>query len=347
MPIVETSAYRAPLWMRHRHLSTLIPNSFRRVDGVTYQRERITIWDGDFLDLDWSFSMTSDHLPVTNEKALRLDRAANRCISLVTGHRSLVIVTHGYLGNSTRPYVLGAAKAFNQAGWDVLAWNMRGLSGEMNRLEKVTTHGASDDLEAVIHHAQRKGYTRIALVGFSKGGNITLKYAGEQGDALPPAIKSVVAISVPCDLTGSVEAFRGFYEWYFVRKLKAFTSLRRELIPADVFGELAPYQSLDEFTTHYFGPLHGYRDARDYYTRCSSLPVLHRIMVPTLILNAQNDPVLSQSCSPRDVARCSDWVFLETPEHGGHCGFYEANSDGLYWMDKRAVDFIVSSTTPL
>ncbi|MCY7349079.1 MAG: alpha/beta fold hydrolase [Cytophagaceae bacterium] len=325
MPIIEKSAYRAPLWMRHGHFSTLIPSSFRRVRGVEYVRERLDLPDGDFVDLDWSFSGVSGK-----------DKTPH---SPLLDTHSLTILTHGYLGNSTRPYILGAAKAFNRAGWDVLAWNMRGLSGEMNRLEKVTTHGSSDDLEAVVSHALSKGYEHVALVGFSKGGNITLKYAGEQGEALPSAIKSVVAISVPCDLMGSVEAFRGFYEWYFVRKLKAFTTLRRHLIPADVFEEIAPYQSLDEFTTRYFGPLHGYRDARDYYQRCSSLPVLDRIRVPTLILNAQNDPVLSQSCSPRDVASRSEMVFLETPRYGGHCGFYEANPDGLYWMDRRAVEF--------
>jgi hypothetical protein len=319
--------------MRPAHVSTVAPNFFRRVQDIQYQRERLELKDGDFLDLDWAL-MTNDQLPVTNSKLA----IANW--SLVTGHCKLVLLTHGYLGSSTRQYMLGAAKAFRAAGYDVLAWNHRGLGGEPNRLEIMTTHGSTDDLAAVIDHALARGYSSITLVGFSKGGNLALKYAGERGTDLSAAIRSVVAVSVPCDLRGSWDACRGtFYGWYFRRKLEQFMQHRRAVIPPERFRELARFRTLDEVTDHYVAPLYGWRNWQEYCERCAALPYLSSIRVPALILNAQNDPVLSPGCSPVELARTSDTLFVETPRYGGHCGFYEKSADGLFWVERRMVEF--------
>lgn len=335
MPLVDPSSYRASPWMRHAHASTILPNSFRRVQGIQYQRERLELPDGDFLDLDWNVSsMTSEHVPMTNES-----NSTGRW-SPATGHCKLALLTHGYLGSSTRQYMLGAVKAFRRTGYDVLAWNHRGLGGEPNRLEIMTTHGSTHDLAAVIDHARARGYQSITLVGFSKGGNLALKYAGELGTNLPTAIRSVVAVSVPCDLRGSWDACRGtFYGWYFQRKLHQFMRYRKALIPPERFRELARLRTLDEYTNHYVAPLYGWRDWQEYCERCAALPYLPAITVPTLILNAQNDPVLSPGCSPVELARTSDHLFVETPRYGGHCGFYERAADGLYWVDRRVVAF--------
>jgi len=334
MPVIETSAYRAPRLLRGGHLSTLLPSVARRVRGVTYVRERLDLPDGDFVDLDWSKCGAG----IGNEGFEKFHNPQPPI-------RNLVILTHGYLGNSTRPYMLGAAKAFNAAGYDALAWSHRGLSGELNRLPKLTTHGSTEELAAIVPHSLAKGYTRLVLLGFSKGGNMTLKYAGELGANLPPEVQSVMAISVPADMVGSVGAFRGsFYERHFSRKMQKFIAFRQPLFSPTDFPDVARLRSLDDLTTHYVAPIMGFSGHRAYYEQTSSLPVLNNIRVPTLILNAQNDPVLSESCSPRDLARNSDFLFLETPTFGGHCGFYEKSSDDLYWMDRRAVEFVVSST---
>ncbi len=334
MPVVETSTYRAPRLLRDGHLSTLLPSVARRVRGVAYVRERLELPDGDFIDLDWS-----------GRSAEGVGRSQNsKTTPSALRTTPLVILTHGYLGNSTRPYMLGAAKAFNAAGYDALAWSHRGLSGELNRLPKITTHGSTEELAALVAHARARGYTRIALVGFSKGGNMTLKYAGELGPNLPPEVRVVVAISVPADMVGSVGAFRGsFYERHFLRKMQKFIVFRQPLFAPTDFRDVARLRSLDDLTTHYVAPIMGFSNHREYYEQSSSLPVLDNIRVPTLILNAQNDPVLSESCSPRALARQSDLLFVETPEHGGHCGFYEKSPNDLYWMDRRAVEFVVRS----
>lgn len=322
MPLLTHSSYQAPKWFKNPHLSTVYPSAFRRVHGVTYSRERLELTDGDFIDLDWSLSLNgaNDNLLITNAK------------------RPLVILSPGYLGNSTRQYVLGGVKAFNEAGYDILAWNHRGLGGTCNRLEKITTHGSTDELQEITAHALSKGYRSLVLVGYSKGGNQILKYAGELGSALPESIKAMVAISTPTDMVGSMAACRGtFYEWYFMRKLRKFMAERQHLIPQKQYAAFAKYRTLDDFTNAYVSPLLGWKD---YAESTSALPFVGNIQVPTLMINAQNDPILSESCSPREIARKSDFLWLETPLTGGHCGFYEKTTDGLCWADRRSVEFV-------
>lgn len=318
MPLLPPPSYRPPRHQWNRHLQTILPNVLRRVENIRYARERLELADGDFLDLDWS--RTNSIRP--------------------TG--KLAILTHGLLGNASRPYMLGMASAFNRVGWDVLAWNMRGLGGEPNRLERMTTHGGSDELAAVIGHALQAGtHDHITLVGFSKGGNIALKYAGEQQYGIPAAIKSVVAISAPCDVLGSVAAMgdQSLYARMFRNKFKRFALSKKDTIGKATLDKLLKHNTLMQMTEHYIAPLHGFSGAEDYCIRCSSLPHLPHIRVPSLLLNAQNDPVLSPSCSPRDIAAQSEFLFLETPRLGGHVGFGRANNQPT-WAEWRTVDFV-------
>jgi len=316
MPILPTPSYRPPTHQWNRHLQTILPNVFRRVEGVHYLRERLDTADGDFLDLDWSYSQLKP----------------NR----------LAILTHGLLGNASRPYMLGMVRAFNRRGWDVLSWNMRGLSGTPNRLERMTTHGSSEDLAEVINHVLvRKDYTDIALVGFSTGGNIALKYAGERENSIPTAIKSIVAISAPCDVLGSVAAMgnHSLYARMFRDKLKKFLLNKAQLIEPGKLRKVLSYRTLMDMTEHYIAPLHGFRNSEEYCVQCSSLPYLSQIRVPSLLLNALNDPVLSPSCSPYAIAGQSDYLFLETPALGGHVGFGLFN-DEITWAEQRTLRFV-------
>ena len=333
MPIIKSTYQPSGLW-RNPHFSTIYPSVFRKVKGIDYTRERLELSDGDFLDLDWNFS---ENIAFNKSAILKVE-------TLIKSTNKLAIFTHGFLGNSTRPYLLGGVKALNLAGYDALAWNHRGLGGENNRLEKITTHGSSDDLEAVINYALSKNqYHEIVLVGYSKGGNISLKYAGEKGEDIPSEIKSVVAISTPTDLQGSVDVMgkNGFYTNRFHKKLSNFLKERKQLVGNEVFKDFKKFKYLNEFTDNYIAPLHGFKDGKDYYDSCSAMHVVDKIRIPTLILNAQNDPVLSFSCGVQDIAEKSDFILSEMPLHGGHCGFYETNKDGLYWADKRVVEFVV------
>jgi uncharacterized protein len=328
MPIIKSTYRPSPIW-RNPHVSTIYPSAFRKVHGVNYTRERLELSDGDFLDLDWSFAKVET--TITNHK------------SLITKNNKLAIVTHGFLGNSTRPYLLGGVKSFNSANYDALAWNHRGMGGENNRLEKITTHGSSGDLEAVINHVlSKKKYTEIILVGYSKGGNISMKYAGEKSENIPSEIKKIIAISSPTDLQGSVDVMGkdGFYTNRFKKKLLNFLLNRTELIDSQMIKDFPGFKYLDDFTDNYIAPLHGFKDARDYYDKCAAIHVVDKIRVPTFILNAKNDPVLSESCALLDLAKKSDFIFSEMPNHGGHCGFYMPNSDGLYWGDTRMMEFV-------
>ena len=167
--------YKPSKLLFNAHLETIYPALLRRVKFVPYQRERINTPDDDFLDLDW-----------VKQKSKRL-----------------VIISHGLEGNSHKPYIRGMAKAFHERSYDILAWNYRGCSGEVNKQLRFYHSGATDDLHTVINHATTHNYQEIYLIGFSLGGNITLKYLGEQNSSVNSILKKAVAISVPLNLHSS------------------------------------------------------------------------------------------------------------------------------------------------
>jgi uncharacterized protein len=322
MPIIHTSNYIPPRYLFNGHFETIYPSSFRKVAGVAYRRERLDLPDGDFIDLDWA------RLPDETGK--------------------LVIVSHGLEGNSTRHYVTGTVKKFNTLGWDALAWNCRSCSGELNRLPRFYHHADTADLAAVIHHAIACGrYTDIALVGFSMGGNMTLKYLGEQQNTVAPQLKAAVAFSAPCDLPSSVvhlhKPQNRFYEMRFLRKLrkkiKAKALLFPDLIDSQGIDNITRFREFDE---RYTAPLHGFQDADDFYQKASSGPYTPLIKIPTLLINAQNDPFLTPECFPIEAARNNPLFYLEMPRRGGHVGFILAGQPES-WGEGRAAQFVLEA----
>jgi len=314
MPLIPESPYRPPFYLFNGHLETVLPSLFRKI-SASYKRERIELIDGDFLDLDW----------------------------LSTGRDKLVIVSHGLEGNSDRHYAKGMAKYFFENGWDALAWNCRGCSGEMNRLPRFYHHGASEDLAAVINHAVTKNYSHIVLIGFSMGGSMTLKYLGEQGDKVAPIIKSAMVFSVPCDLGSSAreleKSTNQFYLNRFLTKLRVKMESKSYLFPNQIsingFDKIKSFRAFDD---RYTAPLHGFDDADDFYAKASCGPYLSAIRIPTLLVNALNDPFLPAACYPFELAGSHDFIHLETPAQGGHVGFslWGRNEN---WMEVRAFDF--------
>jgi predicted alpha/beta-fold hydrolase len=228
-----------------------------------------------------------------------------------------------------------------------LAWNYRGCSGEINKTTRFYHSGATDDLDLVIHYAIRKAqYKNIVLVGFSLGGNVTLKYLGEQGIKLHNAVQKAVTFSVPLDLYGSSlqieKPVNYVYKTRFLKSLKNKIYAKAGLMPGKFdTGPLNKIRSIFAFDDQYTAPLHGYEGAKDYYARCSAIHFISDIRIPTLIVNAKNDSFLSKTCYPGKDQLDNKYIYFEAPIYGGHCGFKPriASPDGSYWSERRAIEF--------
>ncbi len=307
--------YVPPFFLFNNHLETIYPALLRRVALQPYLRERIATPDNDFLDLDW----------------------------IKQGAEKVVIISHGLEGNTTRAYIKGMAKTMLDEGFDVLAWNYRGCSEEINQQKRFYHSGATDDLEVVISHVLSQGYHSIYLIGFSLGGNITLKYLGEDRSK-HPEIKKATALSVPMDLGASCDTISKpenfLYSRRFLKslaeKVERKATVRKDIDPAP----LSNIKTLREFDDAYTAPLHGFKNAADYYHQCSSIHFVNRILIPTLIVNAENDPFLSKECYPIDLLKNHASVILEVPAHGGHVGFAQFGQNGLYWSEQRTLQFL-------
>lgn len=321
MPFVQHNLVKPPLFLWNGHLQTIWPSVARRVAGVSYERERIDTPDGDFLLLDWSRNGNAS--PV----------------------RRLGIVAHGLEGDAHRQYLKGMVKALNEAGWDALAWNCRSCAGEQNRLRTSYHIGKTDDLDLVVRRVLASGqYDEIALLGFSAGGNMTLKYAGEQGEAMPNEVRRVVTFSVPLDLDAVATHFmRLSNRLYDKRFLKSLTiKVRQKAQSHDIdLSHLAKIRTIRDFDEYYSGPIHGFKDADDYYRHNASMYFLDKIRVPTLILNAQNDPFLPPACYNPALVANAPFVTLEIPRQGGHCGFSH-HALNRSWADERAIEFLTN-----
>ena len=326
MPLVSSS-YVAPPLLSGGHTQTLFATMARSVDFQYERRERIDTPDGDFLDLEW---------------ATLQDRAA---VAGPSRLRRVAVITHGLEGSAQRNYMRGMARALVRHGWDVIAWNLRGCSGDLNRAIPTYHSGKTEDLEVVVQHALSHEYDMVALVGFSLGGNMTLKYLGERGADVDPRIERAVAISTPVDLEAASrrisERTNWHYTQYFLRSLRETVQKKAERHPDRVDASiLRDVRSLVDFDDAFTAPLNGFRDARDYYQQSSSRPLLRNIRIPTLLLNAGNDPFLPASCYPFGEARNHANLYLEVPEHGGHVGFVMFEPDGAYYSEIRAADFL-------
>lgn len=270
MPLISSSGYKPPAYLWNGHLQTIIPSQFRRV-MVPYVRERIDTHDDDFLDLDWAKAMNNEQWMMNSEKI------AGQHYSLSTAHCPLIILSHGLEGSSSSPYLAGMVQFMTQHGFDCLAWHYRSCSGEMNRQQRFYHIGDTGDLHFVVQHALAKGYQTIYLMGFSMGGNVTLKYLGEYGNGtLSPAIKRAVVFSVPVDLMGSARRLEQWdslvYNHRFNRTLKQKVLAKAAVMPGVFPTEaVSRARSIREFDNSFTAPMNGFRDVTDYYTRSSSL----------------------------------------------------------------------------
>lgn len=319
MPLISNSNFQPSRAFKNGHFSTLYHNKLRKVADIPYTRIRLDTDDKDFIDLDY-----------VNQ-----------------GSSTLVMITHGLEGNAHSVYLRGIAHTLLEAKWDILAINLRSCSGEPNLRYDSYHAGKTDDLNRVVSYVlEHYNYQKILMVGFSLGGNLTLKYIGERGAQLPEPIKAAVAISVPCDLAASATHFNRFsnrvYRSYFLNMLKRKAREKIRQFPENIetLQAIKSIKTFMDFDTFYTAPVHGFQTAEAYWEQSSCAAYLGGITRPTLLINALDDPFLPQACYPLAVAENHKSFFLEVPKYGGHVGFIERwRHQPHLWHERRTVEF--------
>ncbi|MFK7834157.1 MAG: YheT family hydrolase [Winogradskyella sp.] len=318
MPILN-STFKPRFQFKNGFVSTVYSGLIRTVK-LEQTRERIETRDNDFIDLDWSYAESKSD--------------------------TVIILLHGLEGHAQRPYVTGTAKLFNENGMDAVCMNFRGCSGEDNRLFSSYHSGATDDLDEVVQHCiHNKNYNHIYLKGISLGGNVVLKYLGEDR-TVPSQIKGGIGISVPLHLDGSSTELQKLknrpFAIRFRKHLLDKLRVKQKQFPERLKdNDLNRIKTLRQFDDFYTSKAHGFKDAMDYYEQCSGLQFLPNINVPILVINALNDSFLSPECFPVKEAKHNSNLFLEMPEFGGHVGFIQKG--GLYYNEVRALEFVSKS----
>ncbi|MES2780883.1 MAG: alpha/beta fold hydrolase [Bacteroidota bacterium] len=316
MPLITTPSFAGNQWLKGKHVDTILPALFRDI-SIPYIRERIVLSDGDFLDLDW----------------------------LKNGNSKVLVLFHGLEGSSNSQYIKGMSRYFSAKGWDVCAMNFRTCSGEMNTVLRTYHSGATDDVNEVMQYllSQYKYNTMIAG-GFSLGGNVLLKYLGEQLFEPPPILRTAFAFSVPCDLASSSSKMATLENAVYMRRFLKSLRYKMKYKAAQFEGQMNTdgidrMRTFTEFDNIFTAPINGFLDAADYYAKCNSLQFLSGITIPTLLVNAQNDPFLTSLCFPEELASSHTYFHLEMPKYGGHVGFAERFPNESYWSEPRAFEF--------
>lgn len=322
--------YRAPFWLPGGNAQTLWPLAIK---GQTpaYRRERWQTPDDDFIDLDWVDATPTDTTVPT------------------------VVLFHGLEGSSASHYARALMRAVAARRWRGVVVHFRGCSGEPNKLLRSYHSGDSNEIDWILRRLKASAICSVApifVAGVSLGGNALLKWLGEQGHAATGIIEAAAAISAPLDLAAASRSLAtGFNRVYTKNFL--MTLIPRALAKHQRFSgvidasRLKAARSLADFDDAVIAPVHGFADANDYYAKSSSKCLLGFIQVPTLVLNAANDPFLPASALP-NASDVSSAVQLEIPVHGGHVGFVSAGPPGnIAWLPHRLLRHFDAHVHPL
>lgn len=317
MPVIKDESYKPGLLLRNGHLNTLNAYLFRKQKHPAFIRERITTPDDDFLDLD----------------------------RIIQGSRKLAILLHGLEGSTNSQYIIGMTNNLARAGFDVIALNHRSCSGEMNLKKSFYHSGFVDDFVFLLEKYHQL-YESVTAIGYSLGANVLLRYAGLYADNHPTNLNRILAVSAPCDLHGSslrlLETQNKIYAYQFLKTLKHKIFLKSTIFPDVDASQFSKVKTLWDFDEYYTAPLHGFIDAMDYYTTCSSLQVLHKIAIPTYLISALDDPFLSTTCFPYQQASDNPNFHFIPLKYGGHVGFSYVNS--LSYADKLILNLMTKQT---
>jgi predicted alpha/beta-fold hydrolase len=287
------------------------------------RRERWETPDGDFIDVD--------HLDGSPEA------------------RQLVLF-HGLEGSANSHYARSIAAACSKAGWRLALPHFRGCSGELNRKPRAYHSGDSAEIDWILRRLQERNHGRpVHAAGVSLGGNALLKWAGERGTAAAAVVTGIAALSAPLDLAACghhlADGFNRLYTGHFLKTMRVVSAARLKKFPALFDAEkMRAARNLYQFDDAVTAPIHGFSGADDYWARASAKPWLQSIAVPTLVLNAKNDPFLPASALPQ-ASEASPFVCLEQPAEGGHVGFVSGTFPGnLDWLPQRLLHFFLYPT---
>ncbi|HEX9811968.1 MAG TPA: hydrolase [Burkholderiales bacterium] len=312
-----TAPFEAAWWCRNPHIQTIFPNRLRPRPRLRLRRERIELPDGDFIDIDWSLNNDGP----------------------------IVLLLHGLQGSSRSHYARGLGRSFERAGWRVAVMHFRGCSGEPNRLVRGYHSGDTGDVAHVARRLQqRHPRAPLAAVGVSLGGNVLLKWLGETGAANP--LTAAVAVSVPFLLNRAADrldtGFARLYQWDLLLALcRGLKAKRRRVSVPLAIEHLSMLKTIRDFDNHVTAPLHGFRDATHYYAESSSRQYLRDIRVPTLMIQARDDPFMTPDVipEPHELSACTR---LEVYPHGGHVGFVGGRWPWRprYYLEERVPEFL-------
>ncbi len=312
---VPGGVFQPAWWLRSPHLQTLWPFLFRRPRRLPHRTERLELEDGDFLDLAWC---GAENAP-------------------------LILMLHGLQGSIHSHYARGLIPRLNQAGYQVCLMHFRGCSGEPNRLDRGYHSGETGDLARVVDHLLQRSGAIHAAIGFSLGGNVLLKWLGEQGGQA--GVGRAIAVSVPFRLADAAQRMdRGFsrlYQRHLVHSLRRDYRRKFASRPAPLAVDVDQLDSFWSFDDQVTAPLHGFRDVHDYYQQASCRPYLGAIRTETLIIHACDDPFMFCGTVP-DETELSASTRLLLNDHGGHVGFVGGPWpwQPRYWLDDCISDWL-------
>lgn len=312
-----------PFWLPEKHSQTIFPYFFRRIQPLQTGGFFLNFPDGDQIWVD--------------------EYQGNSSLN----DTPLLIISHGLEGNSQKDYVKGLASIMLEQGWNIWAWNYRscGKSGPNKQL-RFYHSGAIEDLDFLIQQALNQGRKNIYLAGFSLGGNLTLKWLGEIGKNRDKSIRKAVVFSVPLHLSDCSKQLQKFenriYALRFLQTLKKKALEKAKFYPQELDKkQISGINNLWEFDHLVTAPIHGFTGAEDYYQKASSFFVLDKIAIPTLIINAKNDPFLGEKCFPKELVEDQKFLHFEEISGGGHCGFYQKGFENYLWNELRAKDWLM------
>ena len=317
MPFIQDTSFKPHFFLRNKHINTLYRFLFSNTK-VKFERKRMRTQDNDFIDLDFS-KVNSD---------------------------TIVIAIHGLEGSSSSNYIHTITQTLNHANIDVVAFNMRSCSGEPNKLLSSYHSGKTEDLHEIILFLEKEfNYKQIHVVGYSLGGNLTIKFMGEFTNKMPNSVVSAVGVSVPCDLEGSVKSIsqaenklymKGFLKTLKEKAIQKSIQFPNAKIDIDKINKATNFYAFDDLFT---APTNGFKNAKDYWSQSSCKQFIPSVKLPTLLVSAKDDPFLNEKCFPVKEAKENDFfTFLQT-KHGGHLGFVT----GFKMKEQRWLENVITS----
>ncbi len=319
--MIKTSTFTPAWWLRNAHLQTIWGSLLRLPIEVETRRERLHLPDDDFLDLDWLEPMDN------NPK------------------RPIVLILHGLGGNIDSHYAKAILRSIQLQGWMAVFMHYRGCSGSPNHALVSYHSGFTDDVAYVVSVIRERFQNNpIAAIGYSLGGSILLNWLGKTGQNNP--LTTGIAVSVPFELQKAanrmLNGFSRLYQWHILKNLRHHIAHKFESREGPIdLSRMDELQTFWEFDTFVTAPLHGFRDAKDYYEKASCRAILKAVTKPAFILHACDDPFMSPEVIP-DVKELSSNTILELSETGGHVGFITGNVPGSaeYWLEGRMIEYL-------